>query len=210
MQLTLTDKNNKQKAIVLVDSFTDNLVQGSIMSFSFDEELKQKITQFEELVNSFVIGELLDEVTEQLDAYQWQVKEKDWEVFDFQIFEMKYISFRIKNTVFAATDFTAELTFLTTEKGGRKTHVQSGYRPHIAFNDHPEHITSGQQKYINQEKVEPGETVKAEISILSKEYFTNRLYVNMIFKFCEGPHIMGYGKIMSIKNMSLQKRSDSD
>jgi len=41
------------------------------------------------------------------------------------------------------SDFIAELKFQTTEKGGRKSHVQSGYRPHIEFENYPEYLTSG-------------------------------------------------------------------
>lgn len=96
MKLILTDKNNEQKTEVLVESFEDNLVQGVIVSHSFDNDLIQKITEFEELVNSFCIGELLDEVTDQLDAYNWKVEGKGWTVHNFQVFELKDISFRIK------------------------------------------------------------------------------------------------------------------
>ncbi len=98
MKLTLTDISNRQKAEVLVDSFEGKLVQGVMLSYSFDVELLQKITEFEEMVNSFVIGELLDEITDQLDGYNWQVAGKDWVVFNFQVFELKHISFRIQNT----------------------------------------------------------------------------------------------------------------
>ncbi len=97
MKLILTDKNNEQKTEVFVESFEDNLVQGVIVSHSFHTELIQKITEFEDLVNSFVIGELLDEVTDQLDAYNWEVAGKGWTIYNLQVFELKHISFRIKN-----------------------------------------------------------------------------------------------------------------
>lgn len=104
------------------------------------------------------------------------------------------------------TDFIAELQFLTTEQGGRKTYAASGYRPHIEFSDYPEYLTSGQQTYIGQETAEPGAQVLAEIAILSKDYFAKRLYNHMEFKFCEGARTIGYGKIMEIHNNDL--RSD--
>ncbi len=107
---------------------------------------------------------------------------------------------------FTTTDFIAELQFLNTEHGGRKNSVASGYRPHIEFEDYPEYLTSGQQTYIGQETVAPGEMVLAEISILSKDYFTNRLYEHMKFKFCEGPHTMGYGNIIEIINDNLKQK----
>jgi len=209
MKLLLTDKNKEHKVEVLVESFEDNLVQGIIVSHTFDTNLIQKITEFEDLVNSFVIGELLDEVTDQLDAYGWEVTGKDWTIYAFQVFELKHISFRIKknnSNVFSSVDFIAELQFLNTEQGGRKNTVASGYRPHIEFEDHPEYLTSGQQIYIGKEKVEPGETVLAEISILSKAYFKNKLNENMKFDFYEGPHIIGSGKVLEIMNVSLKMK----
>lgn len=207
MKLILTDKKKEQKAEVLVHSFTDDLITGEIVSHMFDESLKQKMTEFEELVNSFCIGELLDEATLQLDAYTWQVEGRDWVIHDFQVFDLKDVSFRIKKIYeFDVIDFIAELQFSTTEQGGRKKPVASGYRPHIEFDDYPEYLTSGQQTYLGQETVVPGVTVLAEISILSKEYFVNKLHENMTFKFCEGAHIMGYGKILEVVNANLKRK----
>ncbi|MFC5048390.1 hypothetical protein ACFSTE_13635 [Aquimarina hainanensis] len=204
-KIILRDKNKEQIAEVLVHSFTENLVIGTIVSYSFDSILQQRITEFEHIVQTQQFS-VLDEIAAQLDAYNWQINGKDWAIFDFQVFNTKDISFRVmRKNKFATTDFIAELQFLTTEQGGRKTFVTSGYRPHIEFDGFPNHLTSGQQTYINQKTVTPGETVKAEISILSKDYFTNRLYKDMTFKFCEGKHIMGYGKIIELVNMHLKK-----
>lgn len=88
--------------------------------------------------------------------------------------------------MFNNSDFIAELIFETTDNGGRKGYAKSGYRPQIEFENYPEYLTSGQQKYIGKEIVNPGETIKAEISIYSTEYFKKRLFEGMNFKFCEG------------------------
>ena len=101
-------------------------------------------------------------------------------------------------------DFIAELEFLTTEKSGRKSPANSGYRPHIEFENYPEYLTSGQQTYIGQEIAELGTKVKAEITILGTEYFAKRLYESMEFKFSEGSHIIGYGKIIELINSDLK------
>ena len=78
------------------------------------------------------------------------------------------IQFRIKNnSVFATSDFIAELKFYTSEFGGRKTAAVTGYRPHLEFKEYPGLITTGQQIYLGQDKVEPGETVLAKISIVN-------------------------------------------
>ncbi|WP_372745273.1 elongation factor Tu [Lutibacter sp.] len=107
-------------------------------------------------------------------------------------------------------DFIAELKFLTSEQGGRKTPTRSNYRPHIEFDNYPEYLTSGNQTYIGKEIVKPGEKIKAEIAILGTEYFSKRLYENLEFKFCEGSRTIGYGKIIEIINPDLKLESDSD
>ena len=101
-------------------------------------------------------------------------------------------------------DFIAELNFLTTEQGGRKTPASSGYRPHIEFDNYPEYLTSGIQTYIGKKTVIPGESVKAEIAILGTEFFAKRLYENMDFKFCEGSRTVGHGAITEIINLDLK------
>ncbi|MFK7749987.1 MAG: elongation factor Tu [Kordia sp.] len=110
--------------------------------------------------------------------------------------------------IFKKTDFIAELEFLTTEKGGRSSPAHSGYRPHVEFDNYPEYLTSGQQTYIGQEIVELGTKVKAEITILGTEYFANRLYENMEFKFCEANRTIGFGKIIEIVNTDLKSIAD--
>ena len=104
-------------------------------------------------------------------------------------------------------DFIAELKYLTTEDGGRKTPVFStGYRPQIKF-DFDEMQTSGQQTFINKDSVYPGDTVEAGIKIISVEHFENTLTEGMTFDFREGSRIIGTGKIIDILNDRLIKAS---
>ena len=107
-------------------------------------------------------------------------------------------------------DFIAELKFLTTGESGRKSPANSGYRPHIEFENYPEYLTSGSQNYIGQEIAELGTKVNAEITILGTEYFAKRLYENMEFKFCEGSRTIGFGKISEIINTDLKCESDNN
>ena len=101
-------------------------------------------------------------------------------------------------------DFIAFLNYRTFDEGGRATPAKSGYRPQIKF-DFEERTTSGRQNYLGTEWVCPGETVEAEISILSPQFFTNKLEVGMEFQFCEGWKIIGTGKILKIVNIELKK-----
>jgi hypothetical protein len=103
-------------------------------------------------------------------------------------------------------DFIASLTYRTTEQGSRKTAAKSGYRPQVKF-DFTEMQTSGQQTFIDREFVFPGDSVDAEIKILSVDFFANSLTEGMDFEFREGSTIIGTGKIKHIINDKLKKTS---
>jgi len=105
---------------------------------------------------------------------------------------------------FSKVDFIAELKYLTTEQGGRKTPAHSGYRPQVKF-DFTEMQTSGQQTFIDKEIVYPGETVNAKIKIVSPDYFAGNLKEGMKFEFREGATIIGTGQITNIINDKLDK-----
>ena len=100
-------------------------------------------------------------------------------------------------------DFIAILKFTTAKKGGRKTAAHSGYRPDIKF-PFDKMLTCGFQTFINQEKVFPGESVKAEIKINPTEYFKGQLFEDLEFDFREGQNIIGTGKILKIINPILK------
>lgn len=110
------------------------------------------------------------------------------------------------NDEFNKVDFIAELQYLTTEQGGRKTPASSGYRPQVKFN-FAEMQTSGQQIFIDKETVYPGEKVDAKIKILSPDYFADCLTEGMNFEFREGPTLIGTGQIKYIVNDKLEKAS---
>ncbi len=103
-------------------------------------------------------------------------------------------------------DFIAQLTYLTTEAGGRKTPAFSGYRPQVKFS-FSEMQTSGQQVFIDKQEVYPGDTVKAQITIISDTYFAGKLYEGLDFEFLEGSRIIGTGVILEIINTTLKKAS---
>ena len=107
-------------------------------------------------------------IIEMLDLSERLCNQPDFDIILKDIFS--YYEQQLQNV-----DFIADLKYLTTEEGGRKTPVfSSGYRPQIKF-DFDEMQTSGQQTFLNKETVYPGDTVEAVIKILSVEYFTNTL-----------------------------------
>jgi translation elongation factor EF-Tu-like GTPase len=101
-------------------------------------------------------------------------------------------------------DFIAEIRYLTSEEGGRNMPTRSGYRPQLKF-DFAEMQTSGNQTFLDKDVVYPGETVMAEIKILSVDYFAYKLTENMKFDFREGSKIIGTGVIKKIINEKLLK-----
>lgn len=99
-------------------------------------------------------------------------------------------------------DLLAELHFLKTENGGRKTPAKTGFRPQLKF-AFSEKSTSGKQNFTDKEFVFPGETAVAEIALLSPQFFSGMLAVGMIFEIREASQIIGSGKILEIKNETL-------
>lgn len=108
------------------------------------------------------------------------------------------------NDIFSKVDFIAELQYLTTAQGGRKTPACSGYRPQVKF-DFTEMQTSGQQIFVDRETVYPGDKAEAKIKIFSPDYFANSLTEGMNFEFREGATLIGTGKIKRIINDKLEK-----
>ena len=100
-------------------------------------------------------------------------------------------------------DFIAELVYLS--EGGRTTPVRSGYRPQIKF-AFDEMQTSGQQQFINQELVFPGDRVNAEIKLLAVDHLAHKLKERMRFEFREGSRLIGHGKILRIVNEKLERQ----
>lgn len=105
-------------------------------------------------------------------------------------------------------DFIATLYYKTPEEGGRETPACSGYRPDIKF-PFDGMYTCGIQTFIDREKVYPGETVDAQIKIISVPYFAGRLEEGMEFIFVEGANVIGTGIIKEIVNEELRKLKDS-
>ncbi|MCH5716422.1 EF-Tu C-terminal domain-related protein [Niabella hibiscisoli] len=102
-------------------------------------------------------------------------------------------------------DFLADLKYLDTSEGGRKTPAFSKYRPQIKFG-FDDMQTSGEQTFINKTVVNPGEEVEASIRIIAVDHFKNRLQEGMAFEFREGPRIIGTGVIVQLLNEKLRKK----
>jgi translation elongation factor EF-Tu-like GTPase len=98
--------------------------------------------------------------------------------------------------------FIAELYYRNTDEGGRSTPVLSGYRPQVKF-PFDKMKTSGQQIFIDTQIANPGDTVKAEITIISTEHFKEKLFAGLRFEFREGDGVIGTGKLLEVLDEGL-------
>ena len=129
--------------------------------------------------------------------------------------EPYFLTFKIGDTIQVVNidkvkkgepDFIAKLAYLTTEEGGRMGYAASGYRPHVKFDGRKE-MTSGEQLFVDKDKVFPGETVIAEIRILSPNLFEKYLFVGQQFEIGEGSKVIGHGEVLEIINQNLRQAS---
>jgi len=111
---------------------------------------------------------------------------------------------KIEQVIKSNSDIVAKVTYLTTEQGGRIGYAASGYRPHMKFSGKKE-LTSGEQLFVDKDKVFPGETVVTEIRMLCPDFYKKHLTVGQSFEVSEGPKLVGYGEIIEIINLELQK-----
>jgi len=103
-------------------------------------------------------------------------------------------------------DIEAEITFLSTEQGGKTRSVLSGYRPiHLIK---PDYLTSGEHTYIDVQEVAPGQIARAYIKFLAPEEYPDTLWVGRVINVQEGNHLVGYAKVLKIFNKLLENKSE--
>ena len=90
-------------------------------------------------------------------------------------------------------DLTARITLFSTELGGRRNPVWSGYRPNFAFNSKKYYC--GQLKLIDKKELRPGESSKASIKLLPAWTIRKTLKPNDAFTITEGTKVIGTGVI---------------
>lgn len=93
--------------------------------------------------------------------------------------------------------FVALLTYLDSKDSKLSSPVSSGYRPAIQFQFQQEHI-NGIQNFIDVEFVFPGDTVTAEISLVTNQEIQDKLYVGLDFEFYEASILIGHGVITKL------------
>jgi translation elongation factor EF-Tu-like GTPase len=99
--------------------------------------------------------------------------------------------------------FIARLKYRTSEEGGRETPAKSGYRLQVAF-DFTETQTSGQQIFLDKEIVYPGDTITAEITVLTLDIIKGKIKVGMTYEFHEDAKVIGTGEVLEILDKYLE------
>ncbi len=103
-------------------------------------------------------------------------------------------------------DIEADISFISTEAGGKTNAVRSGYRPQHdfgldgMFND-------AHHEYIGVESVPPGTTARAQLWLLAPEFQVGRLFPGFKFSVHEGVHVVAHGIIVSVVNPALRVRA---
>ena len=95
-------------------------------------------------------------------------------------------------------NFTALLSLLPTQNGGRKRPVYNHYRPSFSFSTINEF--SGEITFIGHEELIPGGTATVDVKLLPSRYVPLNLKSGDSFTIMEGDKVVGMGVIQEIKD----------
>src|SRR5688572_18389246 len=87
----------------------------------------------------------------------------------------------------------AKIALYSTENGGRKKPVQSGYRPSFSFNSLKHY--SGEIQLLDKIELRPGESSLVTIKLLPARTIRKTLKKNDAFTITEGNKVIGSGVI---------------
>ena len=95
-----------------------------------------------------------------------------------------------------AYNFTATLSLLPTDQGGRKKPVFDHYRPSFSFGSKQHY--SGEIIFPNAGELQPGHSAIAMVKLLPSRHISEYLKQGVMFKIFEGEKVVGMGLINSI------------
>ena len=101
-------------------------------------------------------------------------------------------------------DIEAQITYLPTDAGGRKTPVYSGYRPIHDFGN-PEGLYGAEHEYPDVSPIPPGATARAVLWFISPDSLAKRLYEGFKFTVQDGRQVVGHGVVTKIINDRLKR-----
>ena len=100
-------------------------------------------------------------------------------------------------------DIEVELRFLTTEEGGRSLPASSGYRPQFYYDGHD---WDAEHEYPDVAQVNPGDTVRAYLRLLSPHCHVGKVFPGMRFDCREGPKVIAEGRVVRILELEESAR----
>ena len=104
-------------------------------------------------------------------------------------------------------DLEAEVTYVATADGGRRTPARSGYRPTCNFGV-PGVFNDSAHFFVGKTWVFPGETVLTKIQLVSPEPLKGRLHVGQPFEVMEGWRVTARAVILRLYDESLARLSE--
>lgn len=102
-----------------------------------------------------------------------------------------------------APDLEADITFLSTEAGGKRCATRSNYRPSHDFGLDGM-LNDAHHEFVGCESVVPGETARSRLWLLAPEYQVGRFYPGFRFTVHEAHHLVAHGVIVSVVNPALR------
>ncbi len=96
-------------------------------------------------------------------------------------------------------DVEAEITFVSTEAGGRTGPVFSPYSPqlHFAGDD-----WDAVHEYPDVEAVYPGQTVRALLRFVRPEHAVDHIHTDLEFRIREGERVVAHGRVTKILHLA--------
>ncbi|MEO7972158.1 MAG: elongation factor Tu [Thermoanaerobaculia bacterium] len=94
-----------------------------------------------------------------------------------------------------APDAEAEVTFLSSGEGGRRSPARSNYRPQFHYEGHD---WDAVHEYPDVDSVNPGETARVLLRFLTPEEHLGRVVPGLEFSIREGARIVARGRITKI------------
>jgi len=102
-------------------------------------------------------------------------------------------------------DIEAEITFVPTEQGGRKTPAFAHYRPQFYYD---EHDWDAEHEYPDVESALPGQTVRAFLRFGNPAAHFGRVTPGMEFQVREGQRVVAHGRVTKVLHLEeLAKRA---
>lgn len=92
-------------------------------------------------------------------------------------------------------ELEAEIYYLTTEEGGRRTPVENGYRGQFYYNGKD---WDAPQQFIDKEVCNLGESVRVKLYVISTDYHVGQFSIGQEFETREGSKTVGRGIITKI------------